>query len=197
MNAYIRRNVVTEPGAEPIATADAKAHIRVDISDDDTYIGTLIKAARVAAEMITNRTLITTSLRLTYDRFPCRIKLLYGPIQSVTHIKYYDTAGVQQTLSASNYQVDTESDPGRIVVAQTAAAWPSLQSGKINAVEVEYVAGYGTAGANVPQDIIHAMMLMIGHWYENREQVIIGTTTSELPFAAKLLLSMKSIPEQV
>ncbi|HHQ6553286.1 TPA: head-tail connector protein [Serratia fonticola] len=37
-------------------------------------------------------------------------------------------------------------------------------------------------------DVVSAMLLLIGHWYANRETVNIGNITSELPFATTALL---------
>lgn len=37
-------------------------------------------------------------------------------------------------------------------------------------------------------DVRAAMLLLIGHWYSNREAVVIGQTPSEVPFAVEALL---------
>ena len=60
----------TGPAVEPLTVAEAKLHLRVDISDDDTYIGTLITAAREWVENYLDRTLITTQLILRAAEFP-------------------------------------------------------------------------------------------------------------------------------
>lgn len=41
----------------------------------------------------------------------------------------------------------------------------------------------------ITEGIIHGCLLLIGHWYENRESIITGTTVSKIPFATDLLWS--------
>lgn len=38
-------------------------------------------------------------------------------------------------------------------------------------------------------DLTTAMLLLIGHWFENREAVVVGSTTSELPMAVEALIA--------
>lgn len=37
-------------------------------------------------------------------------------------------------------------------------------------------------------DVKAAMLLLIGHWYTNRESVVVGQTVAEVPFAVEALL---------
>ncbi|MDV2503086.1 MAG: head-tail connector protein [bacterium] len=184
----------TAPTKEPITTDEAKAHLRVDITDDDTLIDSLVNAARLYAEGFTSRALITQTWDLFLDDFPASpgrlrqeaIIVPKAPLQSITTVKYLDTAGDQQTLAASKYRVDAKSHPGRITPAY-GEVWPTTR-GVINAVEVRFIAGYGDAETDVPQQIIQGMLMLIGHLYENREAVIVGTTASNVPQATEYLL---------
>lgn len=188
------RWVVTgEPAAEPITLAEAKLHLRVDHDYENDMITSLIVAARQWAENETRRRFINTTLRLSMDCFPEVIRLPGGKCQSVTSIVYIDTAGVSQTLSASYYTVDTDSEPARIVQAY-GYAWPAIRYDP-NAVKVTYVAGYGAAATAVPDGIKSAIKLQIGNLYENREATISGTTIAEVPMAAKALLDPFRVPE--
>ena len=179
----------TAPATEPVTLDEAKAHLRVTGSADDTYITTLIKGARVASEILMGRALITQTWRYTSDKFPCGrvIKLEKGRIQSVTSVKYFDSAGVQQTLSTDFYTVDTYSEPARVVLKST-KSWPDTAD-EPNAVEIIYIAGYGNA-STVPQDIIQAILFLVGHFYANREPLMIATygQVQELPLTFKWLL---------
>lgn len=179
--------VTTEPSAEPILIADAKNHLRVDHDDEDLLINILIQSARETVEQRTNRSLITQTRTMKMDYFPLcwgrtyraqwpAIELPYGPVSSVTSVKYYDESDVEQTYSSSNYWVDISSGIPKIVVKNS---WPSTYD-KPNAVEVVYVAGYGVSGSSVPSPIRNAMLLLIAHLYEHREQV--GEIMHELPF---------------
>ena len=115
------------------------------------------------------------------------LELPGSPLQSITSIKYYDTDGVQQTWSSSLYDVDIVSEPGR-VSPSFGEIYPSTRQ-RFNAVEVEFVAGYGDAGSDIPNAIKHAMFLLIGEMYERREETIAGTIISTVPFSAKNLLN--------
>lgn len=177
----------TAPAAEPLSTAEAKAHLRVDFTDDDTLIDRLIKAARGRAEVFTRRAFITQTWDMDLDRFPgWQIEIPKAPLQSVTQIDYLDSDGVSQTLLSSLYRVDARSKPGRITPV-FGEVWPVTRS-TTNAVTIRFVAGYGNAGSDVPEDIIQAILLMVGDLYEHREEFITGTIVSRIPRGAEALL---------
>ena len=56
------------------------------------------------------------------------------------------------------------------------------------AATVRFICGYGAAGA-VPQAIKQAMLLLIGHYFNNREQTITGVMATEIPQGADALLA--------
>ena len=173
-----------DAATEPITTAEAKTHLRVTAATDDTYIDTLVMSVRQVAENELRRSLITQSWVRTLDEFPEQIQLRYPPIIAVTSVKYYNTAGVQQTLAASEYSLDYQSEPGWIVPAYN-VIWPDTLDA-VNAVEVIYTAGYGGA-ADVPQAIKAWILLHVGHLYENREATMPGISITPLPFLDSLL----------
>lgn len=182
--------LVTAPASEPLSTDAAKAHLRVDIDDDNDYIDTLVATAREHVESYTRRALITQTWDLWLDDWPeDGIIPLRAPLQSVTHVKYVDDDGATATMSADDYLVDAYNEPGQVVL-KGAASWPSATLRETNGVNVRFVAGYGTAGSSVPQPILHAMKLLIGHWYENREAVIVsGAVPKNVPLAVDALLT--------
>lgn len=182
--------LITPPATEPLTTLEAGLHLRVEpLSEDDPYIDALITAARQHVEQHLGRALVTQTWEAVLDEFPegDEIRLSKGALQSVTSVTYLDSAGAQQTLATSEYQVDTASVPGRIVLAPS-ESWPDTDSDRVNAVRVRFVAGYGAASA-VPQPIKAAMLLLIGHLYEHREEEVVGTITSRFSFATDALLS--------
>jgi len=182
--------VVTAPSVEPITLTQAKVHLRVDDDSSDDLITALIVAARQYAEKYTNRAFITQTLRAYFDNFTPVIRLPRPLLQSVTSVKYIDTNGTEQTVSSSLYKVDVASQPSRVVPV-FGEVWPSARY-EINAVYVEYVAGYGVAAA-VPDDIKQAMYLHIGHMFENREETT-PVAITELPMAYSALLSTYRLP---
>ena len=102
----------------------------------------------------------------------------------MTTLEYIDTAGETQTLDSANYDVDTDAEPARIKPAY-GLSWPSTRD-VIQAVILTYKAGYASAD-DVPEDIKHAIKLLVGHWYVHRESVS-SLTLKEMPQAAKSLL---------
>ena len=182
--------LVTAPAAEPISVTDAKSHLRVVGSDDDSYITALIVAARQYAENFTRRTLITQTWDIKLNHFPCDarqlIELPFSPLQSVTSISYVDAQGVTQTWDSSLYMVDSDAVPAQIVPVY-GEVYPSTRD-QINAVTIRMVTGYGDAGSDVPQEIIQAMLMHIGHLYEHRESYTQAGVVTAVPMATDTLL---------
>ncbi len=182
----------TAPTEEPVTTALVKAHMRVDISDDDTLIGTLAKAARRWIENLTGIRMVTQTWNYYLDAFPCEnvIKIPIGPVSAVSSVKYTNAAGTVSTLSAASYVVDLVSLPARIVI-KDGYAWPAEVLQVVNGVNIEFVAGYGAAAA-VPEELALAVKELAAYWYENREAAAgaVGSTdVKELPFSISSLLS--------
>ena len=176
--------VITGPSTEPIALADAKAHLRVDGTDEDSYITSLIVAAREGAEHLTGRALMPQTLELALDEFCDIVKLPMPPLVSITSVKYLDEAGVLQTLAAEDYLLDDYSEPARIKPAY-GTAWPVTRK-QPNAVLIRYEAGYENASA-VPQQIKNWMLIQIGTMYANRESVVTGVSVASVPEVDRLL----------
>lgn len=186
-------SLVTAPTQEPITLAEAKANSRIDTSDEDTLVTNLIIAAREWCEEYTGRSFAQQTWDLFLDSFPDVIDIPKPPLQSVTHVKYYDTDGVQQTLSNTVYTVDTDSTTGRVYLAY-GESWPSYQAIR-KTIEVRFVAGYDDDGAsppdyaaNIPQRVKQACLLLVSHWFENREDSISGTIIASIPMGVKELL---------
>jgi len=183
--------LVTPPAAEPVSLTEAKAHLRVEITDDDTVITNLITTARVDLENATSRAWITQTWDLVLDDFPAsdEIKIPRPPLQSVTSITYKDKDGNSFTFDAANYVVDVDAKPGRVVLAD-ASTWPGATLYPAGAVRVRFVAGYGDAD-DVPKPLRQALLLLLGHYYENREAVLVsaGINPAVLPLAIDRLIA--------
>lgn len=179
--------VVTPPVSEPVFLDDVLTHLGDVAVDQDYYIGGLIAAARSHVEQVTRRQLVTATLKLTLDCFPCGPIFVPRPrLRGVNSIKYIDPAGNQQVWPDAEYQVDVVSEPGRISPAY-GKSWPCTRP-QFGAVEIEYPAGYGTP-YEIPESIIEAMYLLISHWNENRETVLVGTISKPVEFAVDALLA--------
>ena len=183
-------NVVTPPAAEPVSLAEAKLHLRVDGDAEDSLIALQISAVREQVELEARRSLMTQTLAVRLAEWPLydRLALPQPPLQSVTHIKYTDEDGTLFTMSASDYVVYPDPEPGHIVL-KSSTNWPSVDLMPGESIVITYVAGYGAATA-VPARYKQAILLLLGHWYENRESVVVGTITGELPMAVRALLDV-------
>lgn len=181
----------TAPTVEPVTLTEAKLHLRVDTdcTDEDTLITALITAAREAAENYTGLALINQTWEYTCDEFPDDdLALRPAPLSSITSITYVDTGGTTQTLSGVTvYTADTYTIPGAATL-RYGQTWPAVRDIN-NSITVTYVAGFGAAATNVPGPIKAAILLLIGHLFEHRESVIIGTISSELPQGVEYLLN--------
>ena len=184
----------TGPAVEPLTVAEAKLHLRVDISDDDAYIGTLITAAREWVENYLDRTLITTQLILRAAEFPteelelARPPMIASGTATAVVITYTLADTTTATLSTALYRVDRTTTPGNVAPVIN-GTWPSDVIEDANAVAVTYWAGYGPTSASVPATIRHACLMLIGHWYEQRSAVLTATISKPLEFAVESLLA--------
>lgn len=182
--------IVTAPTWEPVVISQAKLHLRIEDTthDDDEMLTWQIKAAREHVERRTNRQLCTATWDLYLDEFPDEIEMPYPPLASVTSIKYLDDNGVEQTLAASVYSVDTGIEPGVIRLAYD-QSWPSFRSVE-NAITVRFVAGWASLGA-VPSSLRAAVLLKMSELYTHREIQMIGTISEDLPAFESLIWSYK------
>jgi uncharacterized phiE125 gp8 family phage protein len=160
---------VTAPSASPISLAEAKAQMRVEGTDEDTVIQRLIDAAVAFVDV--QGALGFAMMTQTWGQWigpnPSTVSLLLGPVQSVSAIKYYDTNGTLQTATLADFNVF--GTPNRITITpKTGKAWPITQT-RDDAIKIEYVVGYGDTSSSVPQTVRHALMMLVAHWYENRE----------------------------
>ena len=158
------------PAVEPISLTEGKLHLRIDSTAEDVLICSLIKAARQYCENYQQRAYITQTLELWLDRFPDIdiIDVPLPPLQSITSIKYYDTANIAHTFASSEYFVDSKSQPGRVSLAY-GKFWPTDTLRPTNGVCITFVAGYGSAASAVPATACYAILLLVAHYYENRE----------------------------
>ena len=140
------------PSTEPITLDELKLRLRVTSCDFDSELLDMLKAARQQVEADTYRRLITQTVVMYQEDFtsllgPVEIRL--APVQSITHVKYYDRDDVLQTFSAADYYANLTSTPPEIRLRE-AKQWPNTSLYRPNKVEVTMVAGYGAA-ASVPQ----------------------------------------------
>lgn len=166
---YKTAQLVTPPDNDAIDRQTVKDHLRVVAASQDTLLSIYIKSAISWVENYTSRKLINQTWKVFYDEFPIELFLPFGKVSSLTHIKYYDENDAQQTLSNALYQTDLASVPARVTMKPDQASFPSTKSDKYNAIELQYVVGYGDSHTDIPSDIKHALLLIIGDSFSNRE----------------------------
>lgn len=189
----ISHRLITAPIAEPLTVSEVREHCRLDSTTEDVLLEGLIAAARQHVEAVTGRALVTQTWELRLPDFQTVITLPKAPAQSVSSITYVDASGATQTLASTVYQVLLDGGPSaqsaRVVEAY-GQVWPGSR-GHAEDVRVRYVAGYGLPSA-VPAPLRHAMLLLVGHLYENREASA-PAALAQLPFGVSALLAPHTV----
>lgn len=182
----------TPPATSPVSLTEAKAHLRVDHTDEDNLIESLIDAAtsHFDGEGVLGRAIITQSWAQWVGQSPGWVRLNIATFQSLTSVEYYDTDNALQTATLTDFEIRLEGDYV-IIKPKTDFNWP-LAYTRQDAIKISYVAGYGDAPADVPQSIRQAILLTVGHWYQNREAVVEGTF-KELPLAVASLIGVERL----
>lgn len=187
-------HVIARPGVEPVSLEQALAHLRLDAYDsppshpDEPLVEALITAARETAENYLNARIAGWELELRLPGFSSVIRLPDAPVQSVEAVTYIDQDGAVQTVDPALYEL--AGPPSAPIVRPVyGEEWPGGVRCQDDAVRVRYVTGYSTGSPDMlPEAIRRAILLIVGHLYENREQTVIGTIVSELPMGVLFLL---------
>jgi uncharacterized phiE125 gp8 family phage protein len=160
----------TAPAETPVSLEEAKAHLRVEHDEEDDLITALINAATAeidGRQGFLRRSLVTQTWDYFLSWFPvqARICLPFPPVQSVTHIKYFDGANAEQTFDPASYEVVTVAEQAYVQLAHN-ASWPGTYE-REQAINIRYVAGYGDP-EDVPANIRAAILIRVGELYANR-----------------------------
>ena len=156
------------PVIEPVSLDEAKAHLKVDTTDEDALIARAIAGARARAEWHTGRAFVTQGWMLWLDCWPCTgaVEIPLPPLQAVTSITVYATDGTPTVLDPSTYQVDIASSPGRVLLSGCSVAPMDLRT--MNALAIAFTAGYGDDADDVPTQIREAILDYVADLYANR-----------------------------
>lgn len=154
-----------EPAAEPVTLAEVKAHLRIAHDGEDTLLSGLIRAAREDLERATGVALIEQSWRLALDAWPSQgyALLCVHPVREILSVTAYGTEGEASLIDPADYQIDTLSRPARLHFDKRPAPLRIF-----NGIEIDFAAGFGEAGTDVPDLLKRAILLLVGHWYEFR-----------------------------
>ena len=153
--------IVAEPTTEPVTLAEVKLFLRLlpDDTSEDDFISGLIAAAREYCENFTGRALATQTIMLYLDSIPSEVEVPMPPLQSVDKIEVIDADNI-------DYLINNGEISSIIFTANAQEADAHLYP--INPVQITCTVGYD---ADIPVGIKQAMLLLVAHWYENREAV--------------------------
>lgn len=144
------------PALEPVTLAEAKAQLRIDGTEEDLLIASLISAARERVENYTNRFYTECQVALIFDKFSILsepISLGIPDLLSVDEIKYiFDN--VETIVSPADYVFDNIRQEIRPV-----NEWPLGYSVRVDIT---------TNGAICPPTVKQAILLYISDFFEIR-----------------------------
>jgi len=173
--------VTVAAAAEPVTLTEAKAQCRVISTDEDTRITGLIASARAYVEAYCGTKLASQTVTVKCDGFADFARFPAVPLTSVSSVSYVDAAGATQTLSTNVYEVRTDGLEASLAL-KSGQSWPDIQTG--SRITVTAVIGFAT----IKEDVRHALLLLIGQWFENRSDVSDGAMVS-MPNAVEALLT--------
>lgn len=177
-------DLVAAPSLEPISVAELKLVGRLRAGTaEDALLATIIQAARELGESLVRRAFVTQTWNQIHDAFPSNddpIRLERPPVQSIVSVTYVDDDQVVQTMDSSAYVLDRTTWPGGWLFPAATTSWPT-PGDFINAVTVQYIAGYGDASADVPARIRHWMYMVCTYMYENRTAFDFSGKQIDLP----------------
>lgn len=201
---------VVPPASEPVSFEEAAQYVRLADDGDNRVLERLIVAARAHFEQGTRRALVTRTLEATFDQWPVvypdygrrvvqepELILPFSPLAKVNKVEYLDLDQALQTVDAATvYKAVTNQDPGRIRRRKN-ALWPDT-SDEPDSIIVNYDAGYGEDD-DVPSDAKVAILMLVGHWYENREAVDVSTggTVTNVPHGYAAIVNNLAVPRVV
>lgn len=183
--------LVTPPAADILTMAEIKGHLKIFDSHEDTFLERVLRSVTARLDGYygdLGRCLIDQSWKIELQQWCAPIRLPLTPVSAITHIKYYDTANVQQTWDAANYSLH-EDVLGPFIHLTWNVQPPNLYVHRLDNIEIEFVSGYGAAETSIPEPIREAALLWIGDSYEHRESIVTGTIAAQIPQAVERLLS--------
>jgi len=176
----------TQSQTLPVSINDLKHHLRVDISADDDYIETLIRAANAYIEEYTGFTFVETTYKEGFKAY-AELKLAKAPVIEVDKVEYLDGANEWQEETLSKFDLDNPQDRQAVLTMKPDNAWgPINVRSNLHPVRVTYKVGTET----IPPLYQHAVKLCVGTWYEVR------ASETEIPVKA-IQLGLHAILDQI
>lgn len=189
--------VIVPRSSLPLTLDEVKEHLNIPLTftDDDAYLTLLIEAVTDYFECFTNRTLINTTYRTYRDHFPscgeCYV-LRKSKVDPVTVSIDYKKDGSLVTVGVDVYYVTNETGyPG--IYTFPNKNWPSDADKVVQAIQIDFVAGFGPDESSIPSKIKIALLNHIAALYVNRGDCDSDGCASALPQASGLIYGQYKI----
>ena len=159
---YVR---TTSPAAEPLTPAEVKAHLRLDGSEEDALLAALVATAREHLERETGLCLMAQAWRLHLDDWPADgiVRIAKSPVREIQSITVFDHAGAPLDVPPGDHLLDGAGRPARLWLRH-----PPPPGRAMNGIEIDFAAGYGEAGTDVPDTLKRAMLMHVAHMFAYR-----------------------------
>lgn len=184
----------------PVSRERVKAHLRVDTNDEDDLIDAYILAAARKYETETSRGLFAARFAWRLDGWPANgAELPFGPVRHIESAGWLDAAGVFHALDDADWRLELSARGGRIVYRD--GFTPPAPGRSIGGVVITFAAGHEPEGFEgteaggplaLPASAPVAIMLMVAHWYTNREAAS-PHQLAEIPLGAAQLMAAARI----
>lgn len=187
---FEHRPVLITPASPIVTAAEAMRQCRIDADALDTaalaevtaLLEGYIAAATALLEgwngVLGGVCLGAQTWRQDFNCLTRCLELELAPVTGITSIKWRDPNGIESTIASENYQLFTDAGGEAVCRFRNSFTLPGILD-EFAAVSVTFTAGYAT----VPKPIIQAILLMVGAWYENREETVIGVSVASMPDA--------------
>ena len=181
--------LITPPLAEALALGEVKAHLRLTGADEDVLLGALIRTARMHLERTTGLVLISRSWRMVADDLPPQgiLTLTRGPVTRIVSATVYGPGGLATKLDLTGVLFE-RGPPGRVMLGPLPAGGLGIGLA-INGFEVDFIAGFGATGAEVPDGLKQAMLMHVATMYAYRGAVTPEDQPAALPNGYGLLVA--------